>query len=166
MPTRARKKHRKKTSQKSILASILASQNHPKSTQHRKTSKKKAFQKKPPKKSLGPKRESTSGRNGNQRKPSLLGPRRTIQPPFQWLVLLYLSIYLSIDIPLVALIMLSKILPKPSQNPPKTLSKPSPNPPQTLEKRPWNVQRAPKLPFSRFLLIFGHFLELSAHVRE
>ena len=34
--------------------------------------------------------------SGNHRKSSFLGPRRTIQPPFQWLVLLYPSIYLSI----------------------------------------------------------------------
>ena len=57
MPKRVRKKHRKKTSQKSILASVLASQNLPKSTQHRKKSKKIAFQKKLQKNSLAPHRK-------------------------------------------------------------------------------------------------------------
>ena len=52
MPKRTRKKHRKKTSQKSILACVLASQNLPKSTQHRKKTKKIASRKKLQKNSL------------------------------------------------------------------------------------------------------------------
>ena len=52
MPKRTRKIHRQKTSQKSILASVLASQNLPKSTQHRKKSKKIASRKKLQKNSL------------------------------------------------------------------------------------------------------------------
>ena len=86
------KKTSKKNFQKSILASVWASQNLPKSTQHRQKSEKKAFEKKLEKKKP---RESPT-RAATQRKASLLGPRGTIQLPFQWLVLLYLSIYLLI----------------------------------------------------------------------
>ena len=59
----------------SILASILGSKTLPKSTQHRKKSKKIVFKKKLKKRGYGT--------QGNHRTSSLLGPRRTIQPPFQ-----------------------------------------------------------------------------------
>ena len=75
MPKRIRKKHRKKTSQKSILASVLVSQNRPKSAQHRKKLEKIAFKKK-----LKKRLHATWAAH---RKSSLLGSRRTIQPPFQ-----------------------------------------------------------------------------------
>ena len=74
-PKRIRKKHRKKTSQKSILASVLVSQNRPKSAQHRKKLEKIAFKKK-----LKKRLHATWAAH---RKSSLLGSRRTIQPPFQ-----------------------------------------------------------------------------------
>ena len=48
MPKRIRKKHHKKALQISILASVLASQNLPKSTQHRKKCLRKKAQKKEP----------------------------------------------------------------------------------------------------------------------
>ena len=63
MPKRIRKNHHKKALQKSILASVLASQNLPKSTQQRKKSKKTPFEKKLKKKSHGSYRESTEGKH-------------------------------------------------------------------------------------------------------
>ena len=88
-----------------------------------------------------------------------------------WLGLLYLSI----DLPLVALIIkarsstwnashmslqmrcgtqeqnLSKIHPKPSQNAPKILPKPSLNPPRTLPEPPFKTEREKKSIFSDFV---------------
>ena len=84
-------------------------------------------------------------------------------------VSIYLSIYLSIDVPMVALIIVcpsksfQKILPKTfpkssqktfpnsSPNPPKILPKPSQNPPRTL-LRNWTRS---KIDFFWFFLIFG-----------
>ena len=63
MPRRNRKKHRKNLPQNSILASILASQTPPKSTQHRKKSQKIAFEKKLQKKSHATYRTSTQGKH-------------------------------------------------------------------------------------------------------
>ena len=79
IPKRVRKKHRKKTSQKSILASVLPSQNLPKSTQHRKKTLQKPSRKQVEKNKL----RTSPTRPGNHKKASLLGPRQTIQPPFQ-----------------------------------------------------------------------------------
>ena len=62
MPKRIRKKHRKKTSQKSIWASVSASKPPPKSTQHRKNSKKIASRKKLQKNRLGPHRKLKEGK--------------------------------------------------------------------------------------------------------
>ena len=98
--------------------------------------------------------------NQPYRKASFLGPPRTIQLPFQWLVLL--------DVSLVALIIVCpsksfqkasnqkspqnpiKIRPKPLQNPPKTAPEPSQNRPRTLLQN-WTRW---KINFCWFFLLF------------
>ena len=79
MPKRTRKIHRKKTSQKSILAPIWASKTLPKSIENRKNSKKTPSKKRRQKTSSGNHRPGPE----TTRKSRLLGPRRTIQPLFQ-----------------------------------------------------------------------------------
>ena len=66
---RARKKHRKKASRELIFASILASKNSLKSTQHPKKSQKNYLSKKTSKKQPW----TLAQLGGNHRKPSLLG---------------------------------------------------------------------------------------------
>ena len=79
IPKRARKKHRKTFPKNRFWLPFWPPKILPKSTQHRKNSKKVAFGKKLKKTT------SANHRPGPQttRKSSLLGPRRTIQPPFQ-----------------------------------------------------------------------------------
>ena len=79
MPKRAQKKHRKKTSQKSILPSVLASQNPPKIDPTSKKIEKSRLRKQAQKKQPWDLPDLT----GNQKKPRILRPRRTIQPSFQ-----------------------------------------------------------------------------------
>ena len=148
----------KKTAEKSILASVSASQNHPKCTKNR---KKRSGD---PLENESKKTSSATHRPGphRDRKSSLLGSRQTIQPPFQWLVLL--------DLPLVALIIkvspaksISKrasffeILPKNLQNRPTIYPKSPMIAPKLPPKSYWILERTPNAPRNRFFTIFDDF---------
>ena len=91
-----------------------------------------------------------------QRKASLLGPSRTIQPPFQWLVLLHPSI----DFPLVALIIVCKVksFQKSSRNPSKILLKSTKIGPKSCPKSMLDPKRVPKPSRTRFFRFFIDFL--------
>ena len=87
------------------------------------------------------------------RKASFLGPKTTIQLPFQWLVLLYWLSHgrpnhcFSLQIP-------QKIIAKSIENPLRITSKPSQDPPRTLPEPSLKNERVEKSIFSIFFRFF------------
>ena len=167
MPKRARKKHRQKASQKSILATILAPKILPKTSE--------ILPKSDVKRSLF--RDAMQLAN----KPcKVSGPRSfaTVSLVFQRIrsaLSVSLSLCLSVDLPLVALILKvssatcnaynhrlfpqihPKFFPKSFQNPPKIVPKPFRNPPRTLPKPSFQNERVKNSFFLDFFQFFSIF---------
>ena len=153
MPKSLSKKTSQKTSQKSILASIfLGSPNLAKSTQHRETSKKNAFEKKSENQTpctVGGLTEVKPFRTQPDHPTTF--PMISTSPSIHWLSLGRPNHCLS-----------SQILPKISKNPFKIHPKILPNRPRTLpepsqirSKIPSMLQKRSEYDFFNFLSIFG-----------